>query len=371
MTEKEMVQDDGTWDFGSIPDVPGVVESLDFTPKDDIELVAGVPLEEEEGTKEGDDTPGATEDDDTTPSANKVMLDWMVEKLGVKYNEEEFEDSPEYVEQVLKANYDEKANALSDEKLESKLENLPEQIKSIVGYHKEGIEVDELIESEQRLSDYKSVTEKVLEEDKDLQKEVIMRFLVTEQGLSKEKAEAKFQKYSDSGEDFVLDEAKDALEGLTTSETKYNKALRVKAEEEKGQKEIKRAEGLKEFETKIMGIKEDELLKGMKINDEQKKAIFNGLTKPVGTDKLGRPLNILAKMQAEDPLFLAKLYHVAVNLKWDVSQYKSTETKVLGDIKRSLTPEAAKGTNNKTITDAALQKLRKAMAIEKRKNSIF
>ena len=102
----------------------------------------------------------------------------------------------------------------------------------------------------------------------------------------------------------------------------------------------------------------------IKIDNNIKKKIFDGLTKVVHTDKSGKPMNELNKMQSEDPMFLPRLYYVAKILNWDLSKHKSSETKILNDLKGKMNSYPS----NKDI-DSTILKLRKA--IKKNSNSLF
>ncbi len=322
--------------------IPDIGSDLDFRPQDDIQLAGG-------------DLKMEDEPQEPKESAKKLVLDLLKEEGIIDYDPEEYEDTDDAFKNILNSNFDKKANQLSDEKLDAKLENLPEQFKQIFGYHKDGIDVSELMGSQERLANYLNIQKQDYSDNKELQKDIVLTWL-NEQGYDDKEAEDQLKKYSAVGDDFLKEQADLAIKKLVVKESKDFASLKEQADEAKLTKEEKKKTEYKNWEKSILDMKE--IVPGIKISDIDKKKILDILTKPIATDKTGRPQTALNKLQVDDPTFLAKVAYFAVMNKWDFSQFKKqAQTDVLGKLKSTIGESTEyKGSSKQ---DEILSKLRR------------
>jgi hypothetical protein len=184
-----------------------------------------------------------------------------------------------------------------------------------------------------------SITPEELEDNAELRKAIITNDYIT-QGISPEKAAKLAQRSVDLGED-----KEDALESLSSLK-EFNKKEFIKQQEAAKQARLDAEKAQKD---QLEKLKEtvyatNEIIPGMKLNAKVKEEVFNQMTKPVGKDAQGNPLNALTKARMEDPVgFTTKmhyLFHVTkgfTNFDKIVKTQKSKAVKDLEEKMRSTT----------------------------------
>ena len=341
---KEVEGNEGLDNF-DINQIPAFnIDSMDYTPDDDIQ-------------ENGGDLTQGQKSQESQESVNKLILEHLKNQGIIDYNPDEYEDSDEAFRSVLDNNFDQKAHQLSDEKLEAKMENLPEVYKQIFGLHKEGIDVQELLDSQDRLAQYTNIQKQDYSDNKELQKNIVLTWLA-DQDFDEKEALAQVEEYTKVGDDFLKAQADLALRKLITSETKTFASLNEQAEEIKAKKEESTKNKHKEWEKSINDLKE--IVPGVKITDIEKKKIHEILTKPVGRDAKGRYQTLLNKMQQEDPTFLFKVAYFGAIHNWDFSKFKKqATTEALTQLKGRLDSNITRGTVGQDDIISKLKKLRK------------
>lgn len=324
----------------------------------DANLIPAFDLEDYTPNEEIEDNGGEIiKQDSSSESVNKLILDHLKNQGIIDYNAEEYEDTDEAFKAVLDSNFEQKAHALSDAQLTAKIENAPDIYKQIFGYHQEGIDVQELIDSQERLTQYTNIQKSDYTDNKELQKNIILTWLA-EQDYDEKEAQAQVDEYSKVGDDFLKSQADLSLRKLIGAETKTFSSLTEQAEEAKTKKEEKTLSKHKEWEKSINDIKE--IIPGVKVSDIEKKKIHEILTKPVGRDAKGRYQTLLNKMQQDDPTFLFKVAYFAGIHKWDMSKFKKqATTEALTQLKGRLDSGFTKGSSAQDDILSKLKKLRK------------
>ncbi len=353
MAEEKTILEGGVNEF-EFDSIPNVGMDLDFKPADEIKTL-------DPEFKGQDLNDNYIQEEEEKENTNKLFLGWAKDKGIIEDIPDDFEDTDDNITDIIRNNIDKKANSLADEKLNEKLKDLPEVYKQYLNYHNTGYDISNLLKSEERLKNYESISDSDINEDEDLQKNILISSYLRS-GYSQDEAIKKYNRMYDKDIDLVREESKEEFEKLKKLEIENYKNLKLEAEEFSEKQERQREESIKKYESEIMGIQE--IFPGVKIDNNIKKKIFDGLTKVVHTDKSGKPMNELNKMQSEDPMFLPRLYYVAKILNWDLSKHKSSETKILNDLKGKMNSYPS----NKDI-DSTILKLRKA--IKKNSNSLF
>jgi len=293
--------------FNFIPDLDTPLDNI--TPRDFVS-----DLEEVDGLE---DTNKSTEE-----SPVKILAQYAKEKGLVNYNDEEFEDSEEFLNSLFNKS---KQDAIMNE-ISSYKDSLPEKLKYLINSYEEGVPFHELLESEQRSSLFSTITDEHLE-DESYQKDILSSFL-SYQGFTDEEIENKLKQYNSAG--LLKDEAKTALGKLKQIEVRNQQTMIEKAKTEKQSEINKYQEQLKNIENSILNMKE--VLPGIELSDENKKAMIDMFTKPV--DKVnGKPINKIQQLQMKDPNFMYKVAYAAMT-NWDFA--KKSESQALSKVKQQI-----------------------------------
>jgi hypothetical protein len=182
---------------------------------------------------------------------------------------------------------------------------------------------------------YNQITDEDIEGEPDLRAQLIKNEFLA-RGFSSEKADRLTKQSIDLGTD-----ADDAKEALATLRAKDAADLKAKTEAAaKSKKDAQDAEKTKLETLKTTIQTKEEIVKGIKVNDQVKTKVFETLTKVVDHDEAGRPLNAVMKARKADPtdfdVKLAYIYHVT-NGFTDFSKFGAVkETKAISTLEKHL-----------------------------------
>lgn len=159
------------------------------------------------------------------------------------------------------------------------------------------------------LSDqFEKITEKHLESDEDLQKQVYENFLAMK-GFS----DTKIKKLVESAEqnEELFNESKDALTDIKTEIKREHDNMVANAEREKEAREKRNTETKEKLQETVNGIKE--IIPGIAVSEDERKEIFKMLTVPAEFQKLPngqeRPVSTAMSLRSKDPI----AYEVRLN----------------------------------------------------------
>lgn len=299
----------------------------------DLEVLANLGSEDsslEEEIKDEGNSEKASEKTGVSPSSQNSMLSSLASALvetGVlsSLSEEEvkeIKDTESLMEAITKQI---KTNEFSD---------LTEEQKEYLEAIRNGVDVETYAQTKANASQYKKLSDEVIESNAPLQKELIRRsFLI--KGFDEEKA-AKFAELAMKDEN-ALEEAKLAKNSLVAHEEKL---IQDKINQEKLVKQAKLDEEVKALEDLKSKITEtSDLIPGIKFNSTFKDKAFSSMTTPVKVDKEQGPLNEVMKAYKEDPEYKLKLHalHVATKGFTDFSKLvTTTKSKAVKELKDKL-----------------------------------
>lgn len=241
----------------------------------------------------------------------------------IKFSEEEFdkaEDKDEFFkDQISKSIQEGIKSGIELEKSE-----WPERIAEMIELEKKGVPAYKILEADRNIASLEEIKPQDIESSIDLQKN-ILKELYNLQEFPQDKIEAKIKRAEDLGT--LKDDSIEGFDILLNFEKKEKENM-IKAEQAKYQEtENNRKAKLKEIENTIMTS--TEIIPGFPLTDEDKKTMVNGITKIIGKDKNGRPINALTKARMDDPSLELKQAYFSLVLKGKLpSPQKSTETKV-------------------------------------------
>lgn len=300
--------------------------------------------------------PEKTTDEEDTRSALKIFADIQRENGIIDFEDEEYEDSEEFI--ISKVT--EKITKGVEAGIEEYKNSFSPEAKEVIEAMEAGMPLESLLERNNDISTYEDITDQEIEENEALQKNLV-RNLMSLKGYSKETIDKKINRLDDSG--LLVDEAKDSKIELL----EYSKK---KKEEEKQEHIRQQKENIEKVENWKKGIKEfldknDEVIPGFKMNNKHKEVVYNGLTK---FDKDGR--NDFQKAIEKDPNFNLKVAYLALALNWNFSDIeKKATTKVARGLKDALKEQDTMGGGfggyNVTKSNANLKVIEKALKSSK------
>jgi hypothetical protein len=261
------------------------------------------------GADSGDDDSSGTDSNDAgKDNAMKAFAGLVAKKLDVDFKEEEFEDTDEFIIGLA----EKKADAL----FKAKEDTMPEEVKKLWENYKEGVPIHEQLKAKEIVHSYKSIEPEKVKEDVSLQKALLKDKLINT-GLTEEKALKKIERYETTG--VLEDEALDALEELIILSEENEKQVQAKFKEQK-------VADLKEYEKWKDSLKEsidkkEEIIPGLKLDPNQKKTLFEGIT---AVDKQGK--NAIQKFYESNPDFNLVVAYLATVLKGDFTLLQASAT---------------------------------------------
>lgn len=273
-----------------------------------------------------------------TESLNKVWSEWASEKgLIENFKPEEFEDSEEFIIRKFEEKVENTFN--------SWIEKLPPTLTELIKNYREGVPLDRLIDIESRITEYSGIKAEDLEKNEDLQKMLVADFLGKDDLFSDEEIEAQIQEYQDTA--LLFKQAQKVLPKLIQLEKAAKQNEIKQAQDAQKSAENRYNEWATSLKNKISSV--EEVIPGYKLDDNSRKKIFDSLTKVVGRDKEGRPINAIAKHRIDDPNYDIKVAFISEILGFDLS---SAERKAM-----TRTTQQVRQTSTPAVVDSKLGKV--------------
>lgn len=256
------------------PATPGSKNKKNEIVKEDEEEV-----EEEEETEEEEEEEEVIEEKKTKSTSKK-------NKQEIEETEEEEEENEEESSQVT-ALFDAIAEELSWEFTEEEAEDKPKTVEELVNYFKDVIneqskpeyaseevaKLDEFVRNGGRLEDYFTVSTDIDFENIDMDDEnnqkLVLKELLAKKGYSDKQITKKIERFEDAG--VLEDESKDAIEELQEIAEKEKEKL---LEDQKKQKEEIMQRQQKFFDDVVGEIKSLDNIRGIKIPPKDKKELL-------------------------------------------------------------------------------------------------
>lgn len=204
---------------------------------------------------------------------------------------------------------------------------LDPRIKWLQDNIEEGVPLEALLRLDKEKITFSSLSEKDLEENEDLQKNIVREyFRKTTTGWSDTRIEKEVNRLADIGD--LKAESKEFFEELKGLTAKEEEQMKVQAQKEQEEAIRKQKDILDTFKKKLEETKE--IIPGTEVSKQVKETIYKVLTTPVGYDNFGMPMNAIAKARSENPIEfemnLAYIFEVTKGFK-DWSSLISTGKK--------------------------------------------
>ena len=249
-----------------------------------------------------------TEEEEGGESALKVFAEIQRDTGLIDFNDEEFEDSEEW----LLSRVQDTINS----KVEEYKESMPEEIKYLLENHEAGVNMYDLLKSESQQQTYDSIDKEKLGSSESTQRKLVKDLLALN-GFSQAQIEKKVARYEDAG--VLLEEAEEALTTLQEVQKQHKQQLIEQQKQEKQQKVEAHKTWLSDLKDHIG--KKEEILPGFKLNPKDKDLLYSGITK---LDRQGK--NEIMRIREKDPEFDLKIAYLATVLKWDFSAFERQST---------------------------------------------
>lgn len=318
---------------------------------EDTETEIEVPTEDEELEVT---TPEASKGTEEQFSPVKGIALWAKEQGLVDFEEDKFEDNEDW----LKTTFEGKIKQLAQEEVNQYKEQFPAVLKELADKFEEGVPLDELIYSKSREIEYNGISEKALEEDKELQKSIISDWY-TNSEYTPEEIKTKLQKLEDAV--LLEDEAKTALNKLKVFEKRYQEQLVHQAEANKKAQEKEFQEKLKSIEQKVLSS--EEIIPGVKLSVDDRKRLYNAYTK---TDS--KKETELIKALKKDPDAWLKITQFMVLMNGNLDSVKSSiKTETTKKLKETVNTYQE---DKNSLSKIDFSKIKKAIALDKKRNKL-
>ena len=284
----------------------------------------------------------STEDEsksEVIESPLKEFAKMLGEKGIIDFTDEDFEDNDDY---IIKKTNDRISAGIEEYKA-----SIPDEIKYLIENYEEGVPVGKLIANLVKDSNYSDITVDKLEENEGMQKKILTE-LLEYNGDSNEEITEKLDDYESSG--ILFKESKRALNKLNTIR-EATKAREIEdAKQEKKQREDNYKAWLNNLNTTIS--KKTEILPGLTLSDNDKKKIFDSITKPIGKDANGNFINAVQKARMDDPDFDLKVAYFATIKNWDISSIKVVGKKeAVSSLKKAIETQGKSGSLSTVRSD--------------------
>lgn len=184
--------------------------------------------------------------------------------------------------------------------------SLPDEVKRLIDNYEAGVPFDKLININSERVKYSNITEEDLSSE-ETQKNIVLDYYKKTTRLSDERIAKQIERLSDLSE--LEEESKSALKELVALQDEEELQLKEQAKVAQQEAEKAREAEIETLNTTLEGTKE--IIPNMVLNDVIKGKIKDNLTKAVGYDQYGNPLNKISYERAKNPLeFEIKLNYI-------------------------------------------------------------
>lgn len=226
--------------------------------------------------------------------------------------------------------------------VEGFVDSLDPRLKNIMENYRSGVSVEDIIDIEKDRDLIDQVKDESVFEDNEDLAEQFYRQSMKEKGFSEDKIDRHVNRAKELGE--ISQEGKDSYnEFKKIHEQKEEQRKKDAAQAEKDRQEQVKNK-LEKLEKNVSNT--DEIIKGIKVNDNTKKELYEKLTKPVAFDENDKPVSYVNSVRKEDPFeFDKRLAYFAMqgffDKEFDFGNVKNTATtKATTELKEKLRNES-------------------------------
>lgn len=198
-------------------------------------------------------------------------------------------------------------NAVKKQIKENEFSDLTDEQKEYLDAIRKGVSLEEFAKSKESYDSYNAIADDDVEaeENKDLRFQLIKNSFLLK-GFDDDKAEKLTKRAFDTGDD--IDDAKTAL--LELKDYEKGNIENLKKEKELERKQLIEAQSKEYNMIKNYINTSEEIIPGIKINDDAKKNIERLISKPYTKDKNGNQVNEVVGKMIEDKEYFVKLHYI-------------------------------------------------------------
>jgi hypothetical protein len=198
-------------------------------------------------------------------------------------------------------------NAVKKQIKENEFSDLTDEQKEYLDAIRKGVSLEEFAKSKESYDSYNAIADDDVEaeENKDLRFQLIKNSFLLK-GFDDDKAEKLTKRAFDTGDD--IDDAKTAL--LELKDYEKGNIENLKKEKELERKQLIEAQAKEYNMIKNYINTSEEIIPGIKINDDAKKNIESLISKPYTKDKNGNQVNEVVGKMIEDKEYFVKLHYI-------------------------------------------------------------
>jgi len=249
----------------------------------------------DEGKQDGEDADSSSDEqdkdtDDSSPSLAPYARLLVDEGVLPNLNLEEFDGT---AESLVEAARNEVDNGVQNYK-----QSLPEEVQRFIEGYESGIDLDQLVNFTKERTKYNEISEDNLSQNEDLQKQLVRDYYKRTSKFSDERIEKTIERVADLGE--LEEEAKSSLNELVELQFQEEEYAKQQAQEQQEAIRKQQQEQMEEFNKTLEST--NEVIPGVKVNNNLKETIRKNIVTPVAYDQQGNPVNKIGKYRAENPI---------------------------------------------------------------------
>lgn len=249
----------------------------------------------DEGNQDGEGADSSSDEqdkdtDDSSPSLAPYARLLVDEGVLPNLNLEEFDGT---AESLVEAARNEVNNGVQAYK-----QSLPDEVQRFIEGYEAGVDLDQLVNFTKERTKYNEISEENLSQDEDLQKQLVRDYYKRTSKFSDERIEKTIERVADLGE--LEDEAKASLNELVELQSQEEEYAKQQAQEQQEAIRRQQQEQMEEFNKTLENT--NEVIPGVKVNNNLKETIRKNITTPVAYDQNGNPVNKIGKYRAENPI---------------------------------------------------------------------
>jgi len=285
------------------------------------------PIDNTESDSDEDSSEDSNNSENSDESPIKVFAQMLNDSGLIEYDEDNFEDTDDYLINKYSESVNKRATELVDQ-------IVPDDLKPLFEKYQKGIPLDELIKSESTKVRLDNLKPEEIEDDDDLQEKLVRQKLEYED-FTKSEIDEKIEDYKDNN--LLHKEAKSAVKVIKRYEDKRIQDIERQQELKDQKQRDLMAQQVKELKSEIFS--RDEIIPGVTMSKQDKEAFYKGITE-VGKDGL---TEVYRKAQA-DPDWELKTAYFLLMMDGKLDKVvKKNKTEVTQKFKQNID----KQTNNK------------------------
>lgn len=217
-------------------------------------------------------------------------------------------------------------------RMEAIISKFPEELIDMAKAVAEGVPFEKMKEAKVKELNFSTITEDKLEDEETAIK--VIKENLSLKGFKQNKIDKFIENFKDLGS--IQEEAKEALPEIKEHYKLQQEQVRKQFQEQQKELENKHKEVINSIQTTVNST--EEIVPGIKLNEVTKSNLFKNMTKIVGQDQSGNPMNYVMQMRSKDPV----KFDMAVTYLADLTKGFTDWSKITKTAKSSAVKEFEK-----------------------------